>query len=122
MTRNTELAERTIQYIEDNPTEWVQGSYGTSMGCGTVGCFAFHATRLSGKYQHRIDCVWWDSARSSAIDSSSSAIKVLGLTTAEASALFASGNSKDMLRLMVKDFVNGDEIRSWSAYYNEARE
>lgn len=113
MERNTALAEETLQYIKDHPFEWMQSTYGMNTQCGTVGCFAYHAVNLSGEYEHVLNTQWHKrgSLSHTITASKEAAMQVLGLTEDEALTMFTSYNTLDELSYMVKDFVNGDEVR-----------
>jgi hypothetical protein len=131
MKRNIPLIEATMQYIEDNPLEWLQSSFGdllcgtggtgTQFGCKTVGCFAFHAVRLSGNYTMR-EAQFYRLKQTPGwlVGTADCARRELGLTENERFVIFAGNNTMPMLRLMVKDLVNGEELRSCEDYRHEA--
>lgn len=111
MKRNVELLEKTIQHIEDYPEDHDQTRWFTE--CGTASCFAGWAWNLAGRnydnflaYTNLSLCHF-------------SAQSLLGLTTNEALILFYEFNTRDMLKLMVKDLVNGDDLRDREEYKRE---
>lgn len=104
--RNTELLQKTMQFIKDHPEQHDQTDYWTE--CGTPSCFAGWALHLSGHTCQQV--------RSGLLSSGDYAALVLGLTTSERIELFCPGNTIFMLELMVKDLVNGDALRSWEDY------
>jgi hypothetical protein len=108
MTRNTELLQETMQYIKDHPQQHDQSVWMNE--CGTAGCFLGWAAILSGK---PLDWIKYNIGYAAGA-------KLLGLTRVEANILFASGNTRPMLELMVKDLVNGDELRDTQDYLDEA--
>jgi hypothetical protein len=113
MTRNVELLQATMQQILDNPEQHDQMSFVDENACGTTACFAGWAALLSGWSVRQIrlaNCMY------------SVGAKLLGLTDDEASILFYSSNSRAALELMVRDLVNGDELRSSYSYRTEVAE
>lgn len=122
--RNIEALEGTMQYILDHPEEHNQSMW----TCGTAMCFAGHATHLygpemgweCGRILLRVNgCEEWSKGDSVA-DTPRLARQVLGLTQAESDMLFEANNTRAQLQLMVKDLVNGDELRTYSEYAREA--
>lgn len=106
--RNTELLQQVMQYIDDHPKQHDQSDWYRENECGTTACFAGWACILTG---HNI------SASTNVRDT---AIAALGLTSSEAWKLFFATNTRDTLRLMVKDLVNGDELLYPDQYGVEA--
>lgn len=45
---NVPLLRKTLEFVSEHPEEWNQRTWGYNFPCGTVGCFAHHACRLSG--------------------------------------------------------------------------
>lgn len=123
--RNTELLERVMRHIDDHPEQHDQQVW--INGCGTAACFAGWAALLSGRehvtetnsksvYHWFISPAGWrDTPRMAATIA-------LGLTDDEADDLFHACNSRDVLRLMVKDLVNGDQLADRDEYVHEAGE
>lgn len=110
--RNIELLEKTMQYIKDHPEKHKQDVFIRDTNeCGTAACFCGWAAMLSG-YTAR------DIIRASHITQLGA--DLLGIEFAEACRMFRTSNSREMLELMVKDLVNGDEMRDWTDYYKEA--
>lgn len=109
--RNTELLQQVMQYIDDHPEQHDQKIwYIKSKSCGTSGCFAGWACALSGQSVrnfHRIEAI---------------ATAALDLHPYEAGKLFHSKNTRDMLRLMVKDLINGDQLLDREHYRVEAEQ
>jgi len=115
MTRNTELLEKTMQFILDHPEQHDQSAW-----CGTPQCFAGWAATLTGWAK----VAGWDvyvrrgdrEERVSVV-----AAEELGLTEREANVLFNGGNDVSELQMMVKDLLNGDTLRSAQEYWEAAR-
>lgn len=105
MTRNVELLQQTMQYVTDHPEQHYQARW----ICGTAACFAGRAGLLSGMTESQI----WN------VDMGAHGANLLGLTWFEARALFYADNTRPMLELMVKDLVNGSELRSRPEYQAE---
>lgn len=111
--RNIELLQRTMQYIKDHPNQHDQYDYWTT--CGTPSCFAGWALHLNGITRQQVcDHPYFMTGEYAA--------SVLGLTCDEKLWLFSPVNTIPMLELMVKDLVNGDEMRDWAQYREEANE
>lgn len=121
MQRNVELLERVMTWIDDHPEQHNQAEWAKSgLDCGTAACFAGWSAILAfglGVVHHGgfdlpapydLGCM------------SRSAGALLGLTEDECDTLFDATNSRDVLRLMVKDLVNGDVLRSVGEYECEA--
>jgi hypothetical protein len=112
--RNVALAEETMAYVKTNPEDWQQGTYGDTSACGTVGCFAFHAVRLSGGYTHCFDSVWRRRGIGGLVgprlSSRDVAVQELGLSNVEAVIMFSGSNTIDALEQMVKEFSNDEEV------------
>lgn len=106
MTRNVELLQQTMQHITDHPEQHYQGRW----ICGTAACYAGRAALLSGVTIDEI-CETPDMWELGA--------NLLGLTTFEARNLFDPDNTRSMLELMVKDLVNGDDLRQSIDYQLE---
>lgn len=120
MNRNVQLLEKVMQHIDDHPEQHDQSTW-VRTDCGTAACFAGWAAILTfgtgiilrdggfqcpPPYAHRI--------------MSEVAADLLGLDEANADTLFHACNSRGMLRLMVKDLVNGDELGAFDDYEQEA--
>lgn len=133
--RNVELLERTMQYIVDHPEAHKQHRWFARADCGTAACYAGWACLLSGykvediKGPHSFNLVAPDGAEVPLavleVDEhrpgvSKEARDLLGLTFDEAEMLFEATNTVGMLRLMVKDLVNGDDLRDSHEYEEEA--
>lgn len=110
--RNIELLEKTIQYIKDHPEKHYQREWVNT--CGTAACFCGWAAMLSGytaaqikEKEHEVIMTYFGA-------------DLLGLNSEEAYMLFKAQNTREMLELMVKDLVNGDELRDWYDYCEEA--
>jgi hypothetical protein len=112
--RNIELLQHTMQHIKDHPEKHDQNNYWTS--CGTPLCFAGWATHFNGTTMKQIR------SNPHSRGTAHYAASILGLAPHEAIMLFAAGNTIPMLELMVKDLVNGDELRVWHDYRREAGE
>lgn len=106
--RNVQLLTATMQYIVDHPDEHDQSTF--INGCGTAACFAGHAALMSG-WSAR------DIVRSH--DMFTTGARLLGLTAREVATLFAPWNTIPILEAMVRDLVNGDELRPGTAYRRE---
>lgn len=109
MTRNVELLQQTMQYINDHPWQHDQNVFAIENECGTAACFAGWGAMLSGWTVRQIHAsvMWAVGAR------------LFGLTQLEAERLFRYDNAIPVLELMVKDLVNGDELRSPREYRDE---
>jgi len=118
MERNVELLEKTMQHIMDHPEDHNQAAYFTE--CGTPSCFAGWAIHLSGRTaKHEawpttslMSC-WeegncWEEGLSAP---GMFAAKLLGLDVSDAALLFNAVNTRETLALMVKDLVNGDDLK-----------
>lgn len=124
MRRNVELLERTMLHILDHPEKHDQSIWVSE--CGTAGCLAGWACLLSGWTVGFVDNIL---AREKATVLSPHdgyayslpwvAAELLGLTGDEAAALFHPENTIAELQLMVKDLVNGDELRDREDYLSE---
>lgn len=108
--RNTELLQRVMQHINDHPEQHNQERYWND--CGTPSCFAGWALHFSG--------ITIQALRRSPLTTGEYAGDILGLTDDERSTLFYAENTRPMLELMVKDLVNGDELRDVDDYEGEA--
>lgn len=121
--RNVELLEKTMQYVLDHPEKHYQGDYWDT--CNSTGCFCGWAIHLSGSANFWVDTVddlLYRADDDDSISWHSGGQEALGLTWAEANLLFDCGNTRPMLELMVKDLVNGDELRSSEDYRQLAGE
>ena len=120
--RNVELLEKTLQHILDHPEQHDQGEWARSrLDCGTAACFAGWAAILTFG-ESVINAREGTFAMPAPYDlprMSESAGALLGLTEPEYYTLFEANNTRDMLRLMVKDLVNGDELQSVEHYRDE---
>ena len=117
--RNVELLEKVMQHIEDYPETHMQMTWTTN--CGTSACFAGWTCLLDG-YQHIPDTNggFFRKRTETRISADTLARERLGLTSEEGHMIFAALNSRSMLRLMVKDLVNGDSLRYIAEYRKEA--
>lgn len=115
--RNVELLEKTMQYILDHPEKHAQGLW--TNGCGTAACFAGWACYLAGFRNHEndSDCISYYGEPYHVGDL---AQRLLGLTFKERRCLFYGVNTRAELELIVKDLVNGDELRDHADYCKEA--
>lgn len=121
MEVNTELLEKTMQHIKDNPDQHMQSTWCNPAGgafnhsCETTACFAGWAMILSGKYKaHQVEEL---SAKSQEV-----AAELLGISWEEACLMFAPARSRVELELMVKDLLNGERLKDDpNHYYWEAR-
>ena len=113
MERNTELLEKTMQHIMDNPEQHDQGAWVNS--CGTAACFAGWACLLTQGTKQCLDNETF-SYQGKTKHAADLAMDLLGLTHKEAAVLFSGNNSREGLQLMVKDLVNGDELRDRREY------
>jgi hypothetical protein len=108
MTRNVELLQATMQHILDHPEQHYQTQWVTE--CGTAACFAGWAALRSGvSVQTILSSDMWRLGA-----------ELLGISVFESLTLFAPGNTRAMLELMVKDLVNGDELRTTDDYEAES--
>ena len=107
MKRNVELLQRTMQYIMDHPEQHDQRHWVVNTDCGTAACFAGWAMILSGR---KI------TSGSSSSYIGREARELLGLTRVESMTLFCGDNTRPALQLMVKDLVNGGELRPVHSY------
>lgn len=97
--------DAVLKYIEDKPSEWVQGTWGQRNACGTAGCIAFHVGRHDGA-----EMAWEDWSEANEVFFALEAIagetpweyarSSLGLTRDQANALFNGGNDMLGLRAM----------------------
>lgn len=111
--RNTELLERTMQYILDHPERHDQVNY-----CGTSQCFAGWAAHLEGwKIVSTFPAVVEKNGVRRQVGGL--AKELLGLTNVEANTLFGGDNARYELQLMVKDLVNGESMRDKFEYWEE---
>lgn len=120
--RNAELLERVMQHIDDHPELHEQWHWFNE--CGTAACFAGWTCLLGGLkkadgYSSRVELSKRPLDSAAARDA---ACQLLGLDDDEAELLFHAGNTRDELRLMVKDLVNGDQLRTRDEYDREAGE
>jgi hypothetical protein len=104
---NIPLLRKTMEYIEAHPEKWDQGDW-VSFGptCKTTMCFAGTAAYLAGAVMVPGDierCTLPDGSRESI---PGYAIEQLGLSDAQADAIFYSGpNSPRELRELVEDVI-----------------
>lgn len=110
MKRNVELLQQTMQYIKDHPERHQQDIWTNQ--CGTAACFAGWAAMLSG----------WAAWQVHNFEMWTRGANLLGLTYTEARILFDTGNTAPMLELMVKDLVNGDQLRDQADYHDAVYE
>lgn len=131
MKRNVELLERTMQFLIDHPELHKQEEWTVGTECGTAGCFFGWACMLSGlepiknlRVGHASTYVFRDDGievgAREYINVRNEAERLLGLTREESYDLSRGTNSREMLQLMVKDLVNGDELRDWGEYWIRA--
>ena len=111
--RNIELLEKTMQHLKDNPNSHEQ----TEWWCGTTGCFFGWGLALAGLQLDEDD---WTviSGGYFGMELPDAAAEVLGLDKREARILSGGSNTIPELELMVKDLINGDELRE-REYYEE---
>ena len=118
MKRNVELLERTMRHILDHPERHDQAQW--IAPCGTAACFAGWSVLLSPNWEvFDYRGVWLARRVGEPEDvwAPSEAAKVeLGVTPDEAAILFDVVNTRPMLQLMVKDLVNGDDLREVEDY------
>lgn len=107
---NVELLQRTMQYIKDHPDQHRQGMFIDY--CGTSACFAGWAGLFSGMTA--------DEIRKAQMYQKGA--ELLGIGAFDATTLFDADNTRPMLELMVKDLVNGDELRPPYHYARETKE
>jgi hypothetical protein len=126
MIRNIELLETTLQFINDHEDKHDQNVWfrlddnrgkAVTKTCETAACFAGWACLLSG-YKHYGSYIYtWRGVRLG--DVYQIATRLLGLEEWEAFRLFNSDNTRPMLARMVKDLVNGDELRDREDYLDD---
>lgn len=109
MERNIALLEQTMQYLQDHPGQHDQTEYFNT--CGTPSCYAGWAIHLAGYNESDARCETVPAIF---------AAQLLGLTQEESDYMFAGANTREMLALMVKDLVNGDELRPYNDYVMES--
>jgi hypothetical protein len=122
MSVNVALLEQVMTRIEDHPEQHDQTVWVNE--CGTAACFAGWACLLSG-WQSAIS---WDESRPIVMSPDTLveklvpdvAIELLGIGNGDAVTLFDAQNTRQMLRLMVKDLLNGEDLRDWEDYNAEA--
>ena len=111
MARNVALLEATMQQVLDHPETHDQASW----DCGSSACFIGWAFRLAGQ---DINVV---SGHTRFNDYIGASAELLGLSDIEVMVLSSPTNSVPMLELMVKDLVNGQELRGSYHYHQEAQ-
>ena len=121
MTPNVELLESVMRHIDDHPEQHDQRVWINE--CGTAACFAGWACLLSG-WQVGLSSDSYDNIviSSDTLTKRPTAIvamELLGLSWETSLTLFQGDNTREMLHLMVKDLVNGDELRGWDEYRDE---
>lgn len=130
--RNVELLEKTMQYIKDHPEKHQQGTWvNFQADCGTAACFAGWTCLLEGMDLKKLQSpagteylLMPDDSRADEdgdVEIQQVAGDLLGLTGQETNTLFCGINSQPMLELMVKDLVNGDDLRDLYDYRAEAK-
>ncbi len=114
---NTDLLNRTLNYIEAHPSEWNQDQWAARSSCGTVYCFAGTAAVLSGQ-----PLAWRDSYQddfpeiaTNVIDEGevgdsifTAARELLELSADQADRLFDPQNKLADLRRLVAQFTAGE--------------
>jgi hypothetical protein len=100
-----------MQQIVDHPESHYQGWWYRENVCGTVACFAGWACLLSGLELRNVGSSFVRDTLAGDRPVLDVATELLGLTPDEACALFDMRNNRHALELMVKDLVNGDELR-----------
>jgi hypothetical protein len=126
ITINTSLLRETLAHIEANPEEWRQATY----RCPSGMCFAGHAVTLAGgrwpaepgsRYQSFLiadgddlyqDVRWIDregEGKVQVVHAEDRARRVLGLTLAQASRLFAGVNDLHRLTVIVSELCEEAE-------------
>jgi hypothetical protein len=114
--RNTALLEATMQDIIDHPELHNQGVFFENTECGTAMCFAGNVCDRTGWMWDRNKPVAEVVKQGVRLRPDFAAMRELGLTAEEATVLFESINTREMLELMVKDLVNGDRMRGLDVY------
>ena len=120
---NTELLERTMQHIEDNPKLHNQRVWAEETGCGTAACLAGRACALSGiELQPGWVQIWTGFMHANVqgaaliggklVSAGETAMELLGISAEDAILLFSPGNTIPQLKLMVKDLLNGEHLRA----------
>jgi hypothetical protein len=125
---NVELLEDTMKHIEENPQTWSQNNWyvwRTATGdkywgvvttemvetnsCGSAYCFAGHAALSAGfSAPPKENYAGWFGQNGQYVDEF--ARETLGLTQAQADALFHGDNSMDDLRNMVDAIIENPKI------------
>lgn len=117
MAFNRELAERVLAHIETLPTEgpgdvWDQGVWADGTGdwadgppCGTAACFAGWTVFLSNNTRFTSDMTLYQIA---AIPNE--ARRLLGISHAAGTKLFAVDNSLEDIRLAIKQLAERDGV------------
>lgn len=111
-----------MRHILDHPEQHDQAQW--IAPCGTAACFAGWSVLLSPNWEvfdyrgamlaRRVD-------DPEEIYSTAEAAEMeLGVRPIEADILFSAVNTRPMLQLMVKDLVNGDDLREVEDYQREA--
>ena len=119
MNRNVELLERVMQHIDDHPEQHEQAVW-VRHECGTAACFAGWAALLSDEMTEVEDRTGlFRDAGGELFTAREAAGQVLGVDGFESGELFDANNTRDMLRLMVKDLVNGDDLQPADYYRAE---
>lgn len=108
MKRNIKLLTETMQHISDHPEVHNQAKF----VCGTTACFCGRAALLCGWSVHRI----------LATEMMSAGAELLGLHDWEAHRMFASENTIEILQLMVKDIVNGEQLGTLLHYMRQTEQ
>jgi hypothetical protein len=121
MTVNTQLLEQVMTHIEDHPEQHDQSVWVDE--CGTAACFAGWACLLSGwqvgpRWDFNGPLISPDTLIEK--DTPEAAVDLLGIDIYDADRLFDARNTLPMLALMVKDLMNGEELRDWKCYNAEA--
>lgn len=115
--RNIPLLESVMQQIIDHPELHFQRTYFADTDCGTAGCFAGWACMLAGLKPAKD---WFSVLVDGRPDSTFAVARaLLGIPAPEAKILFDIGNTRRMLQLMVKDLINGDQLRDNDFYKQE---
>ena len=117
MPRNTELLEKVMTFINDNPRQHDQEVWGYTNECGTTACFAGWAGLMTGLEIGR--GFEWRDKRGQRVDVFKHATKVLGLTWYQAEVMFLEIDTREGLELAVKDIVNGKRTLCAGATYDE---
>lgn len=117
MTKNYELLDETLAYIEDNPEDWDQNHWVAP--CGTALCFAGNAALIAHPdYMLEVDANDRRLLTQCLLDANRRwvgpirfvAEQDLGLTLQESSQLFSGGNSLTRIRNLIARWKRRDGV------------